>query len=110
MATKGVFGYIIGKKKRMMKVEDDADILWQILVREIYILINHYKTKEKLQEAFSLIKICKKNFKGFNQEGRWWWDTSISPYFVWGFGSLAFGVFLTAVWQVCLPEVSDSNN
>ena len=68
MATKGVFGYIIGKKKRMMKVEDDADILWQILVREIYILINHYKTKEKLQEAFSLIKICKTNFKSFNQE------------------------------------------
>ena len=49
-------------------------------------------------------------FKGFGQDGRWWWDTSISPYFVWGFGSLAFGVFLTAVWQVCLPEVSDSNN
>jgi hypothetical protein len=49
-------------------------------------------------------------FKGFNQEGRWWWDSSISPYFVWGLGSLAFGVFLTAVWQVCLPEVSDSNN
>jgi hypothetical protein len=68
MATKGVFGYIIGKKKRMMKVEDDADILWQILVREIYTLMNHYKTKEKLQEAFSLIKICKKNFKGFNKE------------------------------------------
>jgi hypothetical protein len=49
-------------------------------------------------------------FKGFNQEGRWWWDSSISPYFVWGLGSLTFGVFLTAVWQVCLPEVSDSNN
>lgn len=68
MATKGVFGYIIGKKKRMMKVEDDADLLWQILVREIYILMNHYKTKEQLQEAFSLIKICKSNFKGFKQE------------------------------------------
>ena len=67
MATKGVFGYIIGKKKRIMKVEDDADILWQILVREIYILMNHYKTKEKLQEAFSLIKICKSNFKGFKE-------------------------------------------
>ena len=67
MATKGVFGYIIGKKKRMMKVEDDADLLWQILVREIFILMNHYKTKEKLQEAFSLIKICKSNFKGFKE-------------------------------------------
>lgn len=49
-------------------------------------------------------------FKGFGQEGRWWWDTSISPYFVWGLGSLAFGVFLTAVWQLCLPEESDNNN
>ena len=49
-------------------------------------------------------------FKGFGQEGRWWWDTSISPYFVWGLGSLAFGFFLTAVWQLCLPEESDNNN
>lgn len=48
-------------------------------------------------------------FKGFSQEGRWWWDSSISPYFVWGLGSLAFGVFLTAVWQLCLPKESDSN-
>ena len=65
MATKGVFGYIIGKKKRMMKVEDDADLLWQLLVREIYVLMKHYKTKEQLQEAFSLIKVHKPNFKGF---------------------------------------------
>ena len=68
MATKGVFGYIIGKKKRMMKVEDDADLLWQLLVREIYVLMNHYKTKEKLQEVFSQIKVYKPNFKGFKPE------------------------------------------
>lgn len=68
MATKGVFGYIIGKKKRMMKVEDDADLLWQLLVREIYVLMNHYKTKEQLQEVFSQIKVCKPNFKGFKPE------------------------------------------
>ena len=68
MATKGVFGYIIGKKKRMMNVEDDADLLWQLLVREIYVLMNHYKTKEQLQEAFSLIKVYKTNFKGFKPE------------------------------------------
>jgi hypothetical protein len=49
-------------------------------------------------------------FKGFGQEGRWWWDTSISPYFVWGLGSLAFGMFLTAIWQLCLPGESDNNN
>lgn len=59
MVTKGAFGYIIGKKKRVMLVNDDADVLWQILVREIYILINHYKTKEELQKAFENIVVAK---------------------------------------------------
>lgn len=59
MSTKGVFGYIIGKKKRLMKVSDDADLLWQLATREIYILMNKYKTKELLQEAFSQIKVRK---------------------------------------------------
>jgi len=59
MATKGVFGFIIGKKKRTMKVSDDADLLWQIATREIYILMNKYKTKENLQEVFSQINIIK---------------------------------------------------
>jgi len=63
MATKGVFGYIIGKKKRLMKVSDDADLLWQIATREIYILMNHYKSKDLLQEAFSQIKVIKHNDK-----------------------------------------------
>lgn len=59
MVTKGAFGYIIGKKKRLMLVNDDADLLWQILVREIYVLINHYKTKEELQQAFEKIEVTK---------------------------------------------------
>ena len=59
MISKGMFGYIIGRKKRMMYVENDADLLWQILVREIYILIKHFKTKESLQEAFEKIKPIK---------------------------------------------------
>jgi len=59
MVTKGAFGYIIGKKKRLMLVNDDADLLWQILVREIYVLINHYKTKEELQKAFEKIEVAK---------------------------------------------------
>ena len=42
-----------------MKVSDDADLLWQLLTREIYILMNHYKTKDLLQEAFSQIKVKK---------------------------------------------------
>ena len=59
MGTKGAFGYIIGRKKRIMHVQNDADLLWQILVREIYILMKHFKTKEALQEAFEKIKTTK---------------------------------------------------
>lgn len=59
MTTKGVLGYIIGKKKRLMKVSDDADLLWQLSTREIFLLMNKYKTKEALQEAFSQIKVIK---------------------------------------------------
>ena len=59
MITKGAFGYIIGKKKRIMEVKKDADLLWQILVREIYVLLKHYQTKENLQNAFEKIKTTK---------------------------------------------------
>jgi hypothetical protein len=59
MVTEGTFGYIIGRKKRFSSVQYDADLLWQILVREIYVLMKHYKTKECLQEAFSKIKVVK---------------------------------------------------
>ena len=59
MVTKGAFGYIIGKKKRLMCVNDDADLLWQILVREIYVLIKHHKTIDELQKAFEKIVVAK---------------------------------------------------
>jgi hypothetical protein len=59
MGTQGIFGYIIGRKKRIMHVQFDADLLWQILVREIYILMKHYGSKELLQEAFEKIKTTK---------------------------------------------------
>jgi hypothetical protein len=64
MVTKGAFGYIIGKKKRLIYVNDDADLLWQILVREIFVLMNHYKTKEDLQKAFENIIVAKNKPKG----------------------------------------------
>jgi len=57
--SQGAFGYIIGKKKRLMSVQKNADFLWQILVREIYVLMKHYGTKEKLLEAFENIKTIK---------------------------------------------------
>jgi hypothetical protein len=59
MVTSGTFGYIIGKKKRMMYVDNDADLLWQVLVREIHVLMKHYGSKEALQMAFESIKTTK---------------------------------------------------
>jgi len=52
MGTQGSFGYKIGRKVRLMKVYYDADIFWQVLVREIYILIKHYGSMEELRKAF----------------------------------------------------------
>ena len=59
MGTQGVFGYIIGRKKRIIHVQHDADLLWQVLVREIYVLMKHYGSKESLQIAFEKIKTIK---------------------------------------------------
>jgi len=60
MVEKGSFGFIIGRKKRFMKVDDHADLLWQILVREIYVIMKHYNSaKDMVKEAFEKIKVCK---------------------------------------------------
>jgi len=59
MIKKGAIGFIIGRKKRIMRVDTDADLLWQILVREIYILFKHFKTQEDMQKAFEKIKTTK---------------------------------------------------
>ena len=61
MSEQGVFGYIIGKKKRMMRITHDADLLWQILVREIYVIMKHYGSKELVIEAFEKIKTVPKS-------------------------------------------------
>lgn len=61
MSEQGVFGYIIGKKKRMMRISHDADLLWQILVREIYVIMKHYGSKELVVEAFEKIKSAPKS-------------------------------------------------
>lgn len=57
--AQGVFGYTIGRKRRMMYVYHDADLLWQILVREIYVLMKHFGSKETMQSAFEKIKPIK---------------------------------------------------
>ena len=60
MILKGIFGYIIGRKKRFMRVDDDADLLWRILVREIYVIMKHFECKkERVLEAFEKIKVAK---------------------------------------------------
>jgi len=46
-------------------------------------------------------------FKGFNQEGRWWWNTSVSPYLVWAIGTTAFALFLVAALNLCSAQHSD---
>ena len=60
MTNKGSFGFIIGRKKRFMKVDDDAELLWRILVREIYVIMKHYHLdKELVKVAFEKIKVAK---------------------------------------------------
>jgi len=52
MGTRGSFGYKIGRKVRLMSVDYDGDLLWQILVREIYVLMKHYGSIETLRYRF----------------------------------------------------------
>lgn len=59
MGTQGSFGYKIGRKVRLMHVQFDADMLWQILVREIYVLLKHYGSIDSLREAFENLKEAK---------------------------------------------------
>jgi hypothetical protein len=59
MGAQGSFGYKIGRKVRLMQVQRDADLLWQILVREIYVLIKHYGTIEALRQAFEELVAAK---------------------------------------------------
>ena len=57
----GVMGYIIVKKKRLVHVQSDAELLWQLLTREIYVLMKHYKSIDDLKKEFKKIKMVKVN-------------------------------------------------
>lgn len=59
MDKQGSFGYKIGRKIRLMNVQYDADLLWQTCVREIFVLMKHYGSIEKLSEAFKNLKEAK---------------------------------------------------
>lgn len=58
MGTQGVFGYILGKKKRFMHVQFDANLLYELLTKELYIIIKHYGSIEYTKNAFDNIKNC----------------------------------------------------
>lgn len=63
VATVGSFGYKIGKKVRLMKVNQDANLMWRIAVRELYVLLRHYETVTALRQAFAEIKVVKEESK-----------------------------------------------
>jgi hypothetical protein len=68
MEKKGAFGYKIGKKIRLMNVSKDAELLWQILVREIYVIMKHFGSKEEMKKSFEKIKLIKTNPKNADIE------------------------------------------
>ena len=62
MIKQGSFGYKIGRKIKLMRVDGDADLLWQICVREIYVLMKHYNNSvEELCNAFKELKKAHNN-------------------------------------------------
>ena len=63
MTSQGSFGYKIGRKTRLMRVESDTDLLWQVCVREIYILMKYYGSIDELKKAFEKLIESKGNPK-----------------------------------------------
>lgn len=59
MVIQGSLGYKIGRKTRLIHVHQDADLLWQIGVREIYVLMKHHGSIENLKQEFENLKEAK---------------------------------------------------
>jgi hypothetical protein len=59
MGTQGSFGYKIGRKVRLMRVQYNADMLWQTCVREIFVLMKHFGSVDLLREAFEKLEEAK---------------------------------------------------
>ena len=57
MGTQGCFGFIIGNKKYFMHVQYDAYALWDILLKDFYILLKHFSSIDAIQSAFESIII-----------------------------------------------------
>jgi hypothetical protein len=121
--SKGSLGYKIGKKVRLMHVAEDADLLWQICVREIYILLTHYGNVTSLREAFEDVKIIKeskqkptkdaiKKCKMFasSETNDFDWE-SLTRYCQHSFiNILEAGYFLNNSWKTGLTLLLDLNN
>jgi hypothetical protein len=56
MGTQGKFGYIISGKMYLMHVQYDANMLWDLLIRDLFILLSHFSVNE-LKEKFQQIII-----------------------------------------------------
>jgi hypothetical protein len=79
MGTQGSFGYKIGRKIRLMHIQIDADLLWQICVREIYILMKHYQSIDLVKEAFENLKEAKGKPKSdFTEKCKCYTDSNIN--------------------------------
>jgi len=58
MGTKGAFGYIIGKSKKLMYTQYDSNYLWSKLIRELYIIFNCYDSYDDIKDRFEKLKDC----------------------------------------------------
>ncbi len=47
-------------------------------------------------------------FEQLSLNGTWWWDTWISPNFVFLAGALIFPIFLTLAWRIIPLELDES--
>lgn len=59
----GTIGYKMGCKKVYTIVENDAELLWQMCVREIYVLMRHYGSCQEMKNAFEQVIVVNENQK-----------------------------------------------
>jgi hypothetical protein len=62
MGTYGSIGYIKNKKRYLIHVQYDADLLWNVSYRELYVLLCYYKSIEILENLFLNLKVVTDNY------------------------------------------------
>ena len=53
---RGSIGFILGSKTRKMLVTHDADLLWHVCVRELWLMLYHYESIDAMRDAFANIQ------------------------------------------------------